>query len=483
MANISVFTESYDATMGNHRRQVMLVPIDGSVRIYSRVTDGQKGPHNKWLETDLNSLAQDLKPNEQLTAEPVGVEVTLADERAIKEQGYSPVLGTKSVAAHGKAVSPAVDASTDRIFDYYEKVSLSDDSLNELINDRRKSVSTYSAPVIQQPAVVVAVTEEEVERHEAPVIRAALASIPRKELAERYIHRKVMGDVEDFKAFDFARANHINVLIYGPTGPGKTTSIEAWAAERELRMATVSGNAALEPGHLLGKFVSDGRGGFAWIDGPVTDVVRNGGVLLLDEFNFISPKIYTALYGLTDGRRIITLLDHHGEVIEAHPDLTVFATMNPDYIGTTPLNFAMRNRFDMQIPWDYDSDVESKLVKSKNLLVLAKQLRAEAAKGQYETPISTNMLQEFGEFVNGLGYEFAVENFIAHFSDEEQASVRLVFQTHEYNLKSDFGIEIKIEQPVVEDAPQNIVIDEQVPVLNSMYQSPNTVTSPVIVNI
>jgi hypothetical protein len=148
-----------------------------------------------------------------------------------------------------------------------------------------------------------------------------------------------------------------------------------------------------------------------------------------------------------------------GETIVAHKDLTIFATMNPDYIGTTPLNFAMRNRFDIQLSWDYDDEVESKLVSSKSLLLLVKQLRSEAAKGQYETPISTNMLMEIEEFIKDedLGYEFAVENFIAHFSADEQASVRLVFQTHEHNIKSDFGIEVPVE--IEKEADVNI--DEQ----------------------
>lgn len=221
---------------------------------------------------------------------------------------------------------------------------------------------------------------------------------------------------------------------------------------------------------MTGKYVADGNGSFAWIDGPVTDVVRNGGVLLLDEVNFISPKIYTVLYSLLDGRRAITLLDHHGETIEAHKDLTIFATMNPDYIGTTPLNFAFRNRFDIQIPWDYDDKVETKLVKSKALLVVAKQLRVEANKGQYETPISTNMLQEFVNFVDPLGYEFAVENFIAHFSSDEAASVRLVFQTHEHNIKTDFGIEIPI---VVEQAAEVKSAEEQLKEWAGQYASQN----------
>jgi Holliday junction resolvasome RuvABC ATP-dependent DNA helicase subunit len=218
-------------------------------------------------------------------------------------------------------------------------------------------------------------------------------------------------------------------------------------------MATVSGNAALEPSQLIGKYIPDGNGGFMWIDGPVTDVVRNGGVLCLDEVNFISPKIYTVLYSLLDARRALILLDHKGETIEAHPDLTIFATMNPSYIGTTPLNFAFRNRFAIQIPWDYDDKVEAKLVKSQAILNVAKQLRNEAAKGEFETPISTNMLMEFERFITTFNYEFAVSNFVAHFDEEEQDKVRLVMTTHEYNIQEDFNL---IEK-VVEEQPEEEV--------------------------
>ena len=453
--DIAIFTESYTPSMGAKRRQVLITPHGDDVRIYSRETDGTKGPHNKWEETDFDGLTGQIDSDEQLTRTPVAVYVTATDEEAMTAKGYSPVLGTKACQAHTKA-APNVDPSSflERVCELYEQVTSQDVALSEYIIDNRRGsgstvplvtmpTQTTPAPQLNQATLdkfgiqMEAVTTP----NNGAVIMASLASVPRIELAKRYVHRKVF-EVEDFKVFDHARANSINVLIYGPTGPGKTTSVEAWAAERGLRMATVSGNASMEPSQMTGKFVSDGNGSFAWIDGPVTDVVRNGGVLLLDEVNFISPKIYTVLYSLLDGRRKITLLDHHGETIEAHKDLTIFATMNPDYIGTTSLNFAFRNRFDIQIPWDYDDKVEEKLVPSKALRVLSKQLRTEAAKGQYETPISTNMLMEFHHFVDALGYEFAVENFIAHFSSDEQPSVRLVFQTHEYNIKGDFGIDI-----------------------------------------
>ena len=54
------------------------------------------------------------------------------------------------------------------------------------------------------------------------------------------------------------------------------------------------------------------------------------------------------------------------------------------------------------------------------------------------------MGMEFVRFVDMLGYEFAAENFIAHFSSDEQASVRMVFQTHEHNIKLDLGLEEEI---------------------------------------
>lgn len=456
--DIAMFTESYEPSMGNKRRQVLITPHNGEVRIYSRETDGTKGPHNKWEETTLDQLTVfTIDTKEVLTRTPVGVYVTPADERAMTSKGYSPVLGTKACDKHTRAsatqdTTPMVEI----ICDFYNRISMGDDSLETYVTDNRAATSTTVPLVVPVPTQTM---DDVAPSTTAPSFNVSLATVPPMKLAERYVHRKVYG-VEDFTAFDKARANGINVLIYGPTGPGKTTAVEAWAASRSLRMATVSGNASMESRQLFGGFIPDGNGSYGWIDGPVTDVVRNGGVLLLDEMNFISPKIYTTLYPLTDGRRSITLLDHMGETILAHKDLTIFATMNPDYIGTTPLNFAMRNRFDIQLSWDYDDAVEAKLVSSKALLLVTKQLRSEAAKGQYETPISTNMLIEVEEFIkdSDLGYEFAIENFIAHFSSDEQASVRLVFQTHEHNIKTDFGIAVPVQ---VEQEPDK-TIEQQV---------------------
>ena len=435
----AVFVETYAPIMGADKRQILMVPHADEVNIYMRLTDGQKGLSNKWTLTEWNDL--DIDENEHITKMPVGVRVTANDEADIQEKGYSPVLGVKAINAHNKAGE--FDEPDADVKGYLEHllmhVSLQDSVVDDMVIDNRTKSET--APFITAPTQTsTPVVQESVREH-----AMALATVPRREVHERYVSRKVFG-LQDYEVFDRCRANHIDGLIYGPTGPGKTTSVLAWAASRGLRVATVSGNAALEPSHLIGKYIPDenNAGRFIWVDGPVTDVVRNGGVLILDEVNFISPKIYTVLYSLLDARRALILLDHKGETVEAHKDLTIFATMNPSYTGTVPLNFAFPNRFAMQLFWDYDDKVESKLINSSAILTIAKQLRSEAAKGEFETPISTNMLMELEEFISTFNYEFAIENFINHFDLEEQDKVRLVFTTHESNIRADFE-EIKVE--------------------------------------
>ena len=53
---IAVFTESYEPGMGSKRRQILMAPHDGGVKIWSRMTDGSKGPHNKWEEAFLDQF-------------------------------------------------------------------------------------------------------------------------------------------------------------------------------------------------------------------------------------------------------------------------------------------------------------------------------------------------------------------------------------------------------------------------------------------
>ena len=75
-----------------------------------------------------------------------------------------------------------------------------------------------------------------------------------------------------------------------------------------------------------------------------------------------------------------------------------------------------------------------------------------------------------------FSFEFAVENFIAHFELEEQDKVRLVFTTHEYNLKSDFELVEILDQDKGEDSAglgEGIIAE-----VENWLTSNNTPTNP-----
>jgi MoxR-like ATPase len=97
----------------------------------------------------------------------------------------------------------------------------------------------------------------------------------------------------------------------------------------------------------------------------------------------------------------------------------VIADMNPDYAGTQRMNPAFRNRFGIQLEWDYDDLVEAQLIESRNLLLMARQIRTDAASAM-TTPVSTNMLMEFEDIVRSTGnLAFAKLNFRTHIGNIE----------------------------------------------------------------
>lgn len=288
------------------------------------------------------------------------------------------------------------------------------------------------------------------------------AAIPGKEFLKSYISRKVSGKNSEFDIFQYARTAKKNVLIEGPTGPGKTSAVMAFAAKYERPFYAVPSNIGIEPSQLFGKFIPDGEGGFKWVDGPVTKIVRGGGVLLINEVNFIPERVATVLFGLLDKRRQISLLDHEAETIDAHEDLLIVADMNPEYEGTRPLNKAFRNRFGIQLWWDYDPAVEKKLVKSESLRNFAVSVRDEAAKGTYETPISTNMLMEFEDIALGVDMDFAKMNFINHFTPDERGAIKVLLDTWSDNIAADLI-------PVVPVDPDEDETDEDVDAEYSKY--------------
>ncbi|HWV45905.1 MAG TPA: AAA family ATPase [Nitrospira sp.] len=280
---------------------------------------------------------------------------------------------------------------------------------------------------VTEPVVAMEATEDLSQRH---------AFIPDPKYAKNYVHRKVNG-VQDFDLLDYAMSKGHNILLMGDTGAGKTMLPMAYAAQKGLAYYSVPCDVSIDPSALFGKMMPGTEiGKFVWVDGPVTEMVRNGGVLNISEVNFMPARIASSLYPLLDHRRSIQLLGHQGESIRAHPDLLIVADMNPKYRGTQELNLAFANRFPIKVVWGYDPVVEEKLVPSKALLDMVRKIRNEAG---IQTPIGTNAMLEFVELFGSLGFKFAKSNFTNGFRDTERGAVDKILDASSVNISNELS--------------------------------------------
>lgn len=273
-------------------------------------------------------------------------------------------------------------------------------------------------------------------------------------VAAKYVGRKIHG-VQDFTVLRDARTNHENVLIYGPTGPGKTMVARAYAETDQVAFYPFNCSAGGTLSGLVGKMTMQPDGKFVWQDGPLTALARRGGVFYLNEVNMLPPNIAASLFGLLDARRQLVLEDHDGEIVNVHPNFQIIADYNPDYRGTRPLNEAFKNRFPVKVEWDYDTVVEKSLVVSGSLRDMASKLRKMVGT-EIQTPVSTNMLMEFEKFTSRYSVRWAGENFISAFDGDERPAVRNVVKMHLVGIEEDLNPK---PAPVVDDVEDLTDID------------------------
>ena len=266
--------------------------------------------------------------------------------------------------------------------------------------------------------------------------------IPDGDKFDDYIHREVSPGVDEFEMFDYAREANAHVLIEGPTGCGKTHSVYAYAATHGIPVYSVPCNGAADPAALFGTYVPDEEAGegFVWRDGPVTKLARHGGILLLNEINFLPAKVAVTLFELLDKRGSLSILDHD-EFFHASEDLLVIADYNDGYIGTKRLTEALKNRFSVFMTYGYLTEIEKELVHSKTLIKIAEKLREGYKSGEIRTPVATNKLPDFEKIAVAVSFDAAIDNFVAGFDPDEKEAVRKVISSMRSELEEDYGVE------------------------------------------
>ncbi|PAV28870.1 hypothetical protein CIL05_14690 [Virgibacillus profundi] len=138
-----------------------------------------------------------------------------------------------------------------------------------------------------------------------------------------------------------------NILLKGPTGAGKTKFAETLSNLFNQPMFSVNCSVDLDAESLLGfktLAYEDEKQVIEFIPGPVTNAMTNGTFLYIDEVNMAKPETLPLINGVLDYRRTVTN-PFTNEIITAKDDFNVIAAINEGYIGTVPLNEALKNRF------------------------------------------------------------------------------------------------------------------------------------------
>ena len=238
---------------------------------------------------------------------------------------------------------------------------------------------------------------------------------------EDYVHRKFDG-ILDFELLDKAKRHRLNVLLSGPKGSGKTYMIKNWCAERNYPYGRVNMDGAITTEDFIGSWVRVGNE-WVWSDGILTRFMKCGGVLVIDEINASPPEMLFILHSVLDDGKQIVLRSKDGEIVKAHDNFMLIACMNPNYVGTSELNEALEDRFDIVLYVDYDEEMEKKLIKNEKLIDFARRIRFMYNERKLHKTISTRALIQFEKNMELYGYEMAKHILLNKFDSEDRQAV------------------------------------------------------------
>jgi MoxR-like ATPase len=308
---------------------------------------------------------------------------------------------------------------------------------------------------------------------------------------KNYVSRTLAGNLNDIdvmmKYFNRRDENDgypVSVALVGDTQSGKTYLAQLMAFKvaeqlglsKPLPVFTLAGSSAITDHDLFGQYrpvVINGNEQLVWMEGIVALAARIGGILYLDEVNAMSGAVTAAIHPLLDNRhqfvnirkpvwdgRVLTdpvtgVETHEGsfrpEIVQADKNLWVLASWNPGYAGMSKTNEAFANRFKL-LEWNYDEEVEKKLIKSPAIRLLGQALRNARAQRSITTPVGTRALQLLeGDLVH-LGVDFSLWAFLGQFvSSNEKIIVTEIVKDRgiEDMLRAEFE-----PQPAVEQADQ-----------------------------
>jgi MoxR-like ATPase len=187
-----------------------------------------------------------------------------------------------------------------------------------------------------------------------------------------------------------------HIVLEGPPGTGKSTLLRTIAHQAELPFALVEGSAELTPARLIGwhdpsRVLAEGYTSASFVDGPLARMLREGGVLYVEELNRVPEETLNVLVTvMSEGELNVARVGR----IAAAPGFRFIAAMNPfDTVGTARIAAALADRMcricvgyqtadeEQQIVHGYAPDIPAHLVAAIVALVRATRDHPELRQG------------------------------------------------------------------------------------------------------
>ena len=218
---------------------------------------------------------------------------------------------------------------------------------------------------------------------------------------------------DEIEIFRAAYECRLPVLLKGPTGCGKTRFIQAMAYAMRPpghaegpELITVACHEDLTGSDLVGRYLIQGDE-TVWIDGPLTQAVKQGAICYLDEVVEARKDTIVLIHPLTDHRRMLPI-EKRGEILEAHEDFRLVISYNPGYQSVLKdLKPSTRQRF-VAIEFGYPPrDKEAEILAHETGLAadvalelagLGEKVRSLKASG-LEEGVSTRLLIYAGQLI------------------------------------------------------------------------------------
>jgi nitric oxide reductase NorQ protein len=135
---------------------------------------------------------------------------------------------------------------------------------------------------------------------------------------------------DEVEVFTAAWRSGLPVMLKGPTGCGKTRLVEHMASRLKVPLFTVCCHEDMTSSDLLGRFVlKDSH--TEWVDGPLTQAVRQGGICYLDEVVEARQDAIVAVHSLSDHRRELNIERLGGLKLHAAQGFQLVVSYNPGY--------------------------------------------------------------------------------------------------------------------------------------------------------